>query len=92
MRVNVVLLASPDVVAGNTEQVNDLPSVEVEAPDDSSSKGKDELNKTKDAVGTPATVQEQKHSQTLGNGDREGTSSAFFSRETLYMNYETNKG
>lgn len=83
MRVNVVLLASPDVVAGNTEQVNDLPSVEVEAPDDSSSKGKDELNKTKDAVATPATVQEQKHSQTLENGDKAGTSSVFFSHKTV---------
>jgi SWI/SNF related-matrix-associated actin-dependent regulator of chromatin subfamily C len=58
--------------------VNDLPSVEVEAPDDSSLKGKDELNKTEDAVATPATVQEQKHSQTLENGDKEGTSSVFF--------------
>ncbi|AQK63319.1 SWI/SNF complex subunit SWI3D [Zea mays] len=63
--------SATETTKGNTEQVNDLPSVEVEAPDDSSSKGKDELNKTKDAVATPATVQEQKHSQTLGNGDRE---------------------
>jgi len=57
--------------------VNDLPSVEVEAPDDSSLKGKDKLNKTEDAVATPATVQEQKqkqkHSQALENGDKKGT-------------------
>ena len=88
MRVNVVLLASPDVDAGNTKQVNDLPSGEVEAPDDSSLKGKDELIKTEDAVATPATVQEQKHSQTLENGDKEGTSSVFF----LIKLCETSKG
>lgn len=75
----MVLLASPDVVAGNTKQVNDLPSVEVEAPDGSSLEGKDELNKTEDAVATLATVQEQKHSQTLEKGDKEGTSSVIFS-------------
>ncbi|ONM08715.1 SWI/SNF complex subunit SWI3D [Zea mays] len=55
---------------GNSKQVNDSPSVEVEAPDDSSLKSKDELNDTEDAVATPATVQEQKHSQTLENGDK----------------------
>ncbi|CAD6214313.1 unnamed protein product [Miscanthus lutarioriparius] len=64
--------SATDTTKGNTKQVNDLPSVEVEAPDDSSLKGKNELNKTEDAVATPATVQEQKHSQTLENGDKEG--------------------
>jgi SWI/SNF related-matrix-associated actin-dependent regulator of chromatin subfamily C len=83
MRVNLVLFASPDVVAGNSKQVNDSPSVEVEAPDDSSLKSKDELNDTEDAVATPATVQEQKHSQTLENGDKAGTSSVFFSHKTV---------
>ncbi|XP_066368985.1 SWI/SNF complex subunit SWI3D isoform X2 [Miscanthus floridulus] len=68
----IVDKSATDTTKGNTKQVNDSPSVEVEAPDDSSLKGKDELNKTEDAVATPATVQEQKHSQTLENGDKEG--------------------
>lgn len=79
------LLPSPVVVAGSNicasdpKQVKDKPSVEVEARDDSSSKGKDELNKTEDVVASPATVKEQKQSETLENGKMGGTSSVFSS-------------
>ncbi|KAJ1293844.1 hypothetical protein BS78_01G100100 [Paspalum vaginatum] len=68
------LLVSPEVVAGSnmgasdTKQEMDKPSVEVDAPDDSSLKSKDRLDQSEDAVMTPATVQEQKQSQTLENG------------------------
>jgi SWI/SNF related-matrix-associated actin-dependent regulator of chromatin subfamily C len=89
------LLASPVVVAGsnigasNPKQVNDKPNVEVEAPDDSSLKGKNRPNKTEDAVATPPAQQDNKQSETLENGNMGGTSSVFSHRNYLY---ETSKG
>ncbi|RLN39796.1 SWI/SNF complex subunit SWI3D isoform X3 [Panicum miliaceum] len=56
-----------NIGASNPKQVNDKPNVEVEAPDNSSLKGKDRPNKTEDAVATPATQQEDKQSETLEN-------------------------
>ncbi|CAN6281607.1 unnamed protein product [Urochloa humidicola] len=58
-----------NICASNpNKQVKDKQSVGVEAPEDSSVKGKDEHNKTEDAVATPATIQEEKQSETLENG------------------------
>ncbi|CAN6297980.1 unnamed protein product [Urochloa humidicola] len=58
-----------NICASNpNKQVKDKQSVGVEAPEDSSVKGKDELNKTEDSVATPATIQEEKQSETLENG------------------------
>ncbi|KAL6637740.1 hypothetical protein ACP70R_025312 [Stipagrostis hirtigluma subsp. patula] len=56
--------------ASSPKSVKDKPSAEVEASNNSSLKDKVELDKTEDAVSTPATMQEQKQSQTE-NGKRE---------------------
>ncbi|RLN18471.1 SWI/SNF complex subunit SWI3D isoform X3 [Panicum miliaceum] len=58
-----------NIGASNSKQVNDKPNVEVEAPDDSSLKGKDRPNKTEDAVATPPAQQDDKQSETLENGN-----------------------
>ncbi|CAN6322790.1 unnamed protein product [Urochloa humidicola] len=64
-----VVVAGSNICSSNpSKQVKDKQSVGVEAPEDSSVKGKDELNKTEIAVATPATAQEEKQSETLENG------------------------
>ncbi|XP_062212241.1 SWI/SNF complex subunit SWI3D-like isoform X2 [Phragmites australis] len=70
------VVAGSNMGASNPKLGKDKPSAEVKASDDSSLKGNIELNKTEDAVTTPATVQEPKQNQTLENGKMEESNSA----------------
>ncbi|CAL4983823.1 unnamed protein product [Urochloa decumbens] len=84
----LILELGSNICASNpNKQVKDKRSVGVEAPEDSSVKGKDELNKTEDAVATPATTQEEKQSETLENGKIGGPLPSNFGATNLNVLY-----